>query len=52
MRHHASAAFWKAYEALSPKTRLAADAAYLLMKADPHHPSLRLKRVGKFWSVR
>lgn len=52
MRHFASAAFWKAYHELPPETRRAADEAYALLKADPHHPSLRLKRVGRYWSVR
>lgn len=50
MRHFASAAFWKAYRDLPPATREAADAAYALLNADPHHPSLRLKRVGAYWS--
>jgi hypothetical protein len=25
---------------------------YALLKTDPRHPSLHLKRVGRFWSVR
>ncbi|MFO7628961.1 MAG: hypothetical protein R6W06_05480 [Prochlorococcaceae cyanobacterium] len=29
-----------------------ADRAYALLKADPRHPSLHLKKVGRFWSVR
>ncbi|MCU0732348.1 MAG: hypothetical protein MUE84_12290 [Hyphomonas sp.] len=29
-----------------------ADAAYAMLKDDPNHPSLRLKKVGAFWSVR
>ncbi|HEV2552120.1 MAG TPA: hypothetical protein VGV17_00010 [Bosea sp. (in: a-proteobacteria)] len=52
MRHFASAAFWKAYRDLPPATRDAADTAYALLKSDPHHPSLRLKRVGPYWSAR
>jgi hypothetical protein len=24
----------------------------MLLKKDPQHPSLRLKRIGRFWSVR
>jgi hypothetical protein len=32
--------------------RKRADTAFQLLKADPHHPSLHLKRVGRFWSVR
>ena len=52
MPHHASARFWRAYEALPETGRRLADKSYELLKADPNHPSLRLKRVGRFWSVR
>jgi hypothetical protein len=29
-----------------------ADRNYALLKRDPRHPSLRFKKVGRFWSVR
>jgi hypothetical protein len=29
-----------------------ADKNFQLLKADPSHPSLRFKKVGKVWSVR
>lgn len=29
-----------------------ADRGYEQLKADPRHPSLHLKRIGRFWSVR
>jgi len=29
-----------------------ADRSFVLLKSDPRHPSLRLKRVGDLWSVR
>ncbi|MGC1812370.1 MAG: hypothetical protein WA721_20625 [Candidatus Binataceae bacterium] len=29
-----------------------ADQKYRLLKDDPRHPSLQLKRVGRFWSCR
>jgi hypothetical protein len=29
-----------------------ADAAYALLKRDGRHPSLHLKKVGRFWSAR
>jgi len=32
--------------------RRLADAGYELLKADNRHPSLHLKKVGRFWSVR
>ena len=52
MRHFASPAFWAAYEALPRSVRDLADKSYELLKRDPHHPSLHLKKVGRFWSAR
>lgn len=52
MRHFASPDFWKAYDALPARVRRLADENYALLKADHRHPSLRLKRIGRFLSVR
>ena len=52
MKHFASPKFWTAYEALPPQVRRIADANYELLKRDPRHPSLQLKKVGRYWSVR
>jgi len=52
MRHFASASFWTAHQALPQQIRSQADALYALMKRDPRHPSLHLKKVGPYWSVR
>jgi hypothetical protein len=52
MSHFASPAFWEAYEKLPTAIRDLADKNYTLLKREPHHPSLRLKKVGKYWSVR
>lgn len=51
MTHHASPAFWKAYEALPAGIREIADKSFALLKSDPRHPSLQLKKVGDYWSV-
>lgn len=32
--------------------RAVADKNFALLKADPRHPSLHFKRIGKIWSVR
>lgn len=32
--------------------RALADKNYALLKENPQHPSLKLKKVGRFWSVR
>ena len=52
MNHFAVASFWAAYEALPPDIRRLADRCFELLKADPGHPSLHLKKVGRFRSVR
>jgi hypothetical protein len=52
MKHFATTSFWTAYNALPEQIRRLADNQYELMKADPRHPSLHLKRVGAYWSVR
>lgn len=52
MRHFASSKFWTAYRALPPAIRDLADKNFALLKADPHHPSLHLKKVGGLFSAR
>ena len=52
MRHVASSAFWRAYENLPSNVRALADKNFALLKEDTNHPSLRLKKTGRFWSVR
>lgn len=52
MRHFATPGFWQRYHELSPDTRALADEKYALLKADPKHPSLHFKKVGRFWSCR
>lgn len=52
MAHFASAEFWAAYERLPPDIRQLAARNFALLKSDPRHPSLHLKKVGRFWSVR
>ncbi len=52
MKHLASPQFWQCYQALPPEVRELADKNYQLLKADPDHPSLRFKKVGRYWSAR
>ena len=52
MRHLASPSFWETYAKLPENIRALADKNYTLLKENPRHPSLQLKRVGRFWSVR
>jgi hypothetical protein len=52
VNHFATPGFWYAYRNLPAGVRELADKNFELLRNDPHHPSLRLKRVGLFWSAR
>jgi hypothetical protein len=52
LKHRASSRFREAYGGLPQPVQQQADMAYALLKSDPRHPSLHLKKIGRFWSVR
>jgi hypothetical protein len=52
MRHRASPRFWACYNSLPSEVKLHADRCFELLKAEPRHPSLHLKKIGKYWSAR
>ena len=52
MRHFASPSFWKAYQSLPTEIQDLADRSFDLLKTNSDHPSLHLKKVGKYWSAR
>jgi len=52
VNHFATPQFWKSYHQLPPEIRALADKNYKLLKADPKHPSLHFKQIGKLRSVR
>jgi hypothetical protein len=52
MKHFASPSFWERYRNLPSAVQDLADRSYELLKENPGHPSLHLKRVDKYWSVR
>ncbi|MBM4028867.1 MAG: hypothetical protein FJ280_26250 [Planctomycetes bacterium] len=52
MKHFASPDFWSCYHQLPRQVQQLADACYDLLKANPSHPSLRLKKIGKYRAVR
>jgi hypothetical protein len=52
VKHFASPRFWRCYDGLPGRVRDLADKSFELLKADPKHPSLRFKQVGRFRSVR
>jgi hypothetical protein len=50
--HFANADFWAAYTALPSEIQAVADKNFALLKADPGHPSVRFRPVGRYWSAR
>lgn len=52
MRHRATARFWLCCHQLPDDVQRLANRCYPLLREDARHPSLRLKRAGRFWSVR
>lgn len=52
MNHFTTEEFWERYQRLPEAVRRVADQNRELLRADPRHPSLHFKRVGRLWSVR
>jgi hypothetical protein len=52
MNHSASPAFWECFKRLSGAIRTLADKNFALLKDNPNHPSLHVKKVGRYWSAR
>lgn len=55
MKHRTLPRFWRHYESLPKEIKALADKNFKLLKSNPHHPSLHLKRIGnnkQLWSVR
>jgi hypothetical protein len=52
LKHFASPNFWELFRGLPQHVQALADKNYSLLKNDPYHPSLRLKKAGRYWSVR
>ena len=44
--------FWAFYEKLPKDIQGLADKNFALLKDNPEHPSLYLKTVGRYWSIR
>jgi len=52
LNHFASPEFWELYRGLPQHVQALADKNLSILKHDPHHPSLHLKKAGRYWSVR
>lgn len=47
-----NAEFWTHYQNLPRQVQRLADEKFELLKQDPRHPSLNLKRIGTYWVAR
>ena len=50
--HWTSPRFWQCFEALPASVQQTARRNFGLLKANPTHPSLRFRNVGRYWSAR
>jgi len=52
LSHFTNPAFWKLYNRLPEHIRDTADKNFAILKSNPGHPSLHLKKIGDLWSIR
>ena len=52
VKHFASPDFWFHYRLLPAAIQDIADRNFAILKENPRHPSIRLKKVGPLWSAR
>ncbi len=52
MKHFAGPSFWECYEKLPAEIKNLADKNFKIFKENLYHPSLHLKKVNNYWSVR
>lgn len=52
LKHYASPSFWERYKELPENIKNLADKNFDILKRNPYYPSLHLKKVGNYWSVR
>lgn len=52
MKHFVDPDFWFHYDKLPEAIRVLADKNFELLKSDPRHPSIRLKKIGVLYTAR
>ncbi|MDT3739140.1 MAG: hypothetical protein RO257_06510 [Candidatus Kapabacteria bacterium] len=52
MKHIAVNSFWDMFEKLPIEIQINAKKKFELLKSNPSHPSLHLKEVNEYWSIR
>ena len=50
--HRTTPEFWDYFARLPESVQRTARRNYEWLNSDPHHPSLRFKKVGEYWAVR
>ncbi|MDE2934949.1 MAG: hypothetical protein OXS47_13915 [Chloroflexota bacterium] len=50
--HRTTPRFWRRFDRLPERVQRTARRNFRLLAENPAHPSLRFKKVGKFWSAR
>ena len=50
--HRTTPSFWSRLERLPESAQRIASRNFQRLKEDPRHPSLRFKKIGRYWSVR
>ena len=52
MKHLTSPSFWESYDYLPQNIQKLADKNFELLKKNPKHISLHLKKIDQYWSAR
>jgi len=52
LKHFTNPSFWECYHNLPSSVQEQADRNFEILKENPYHPSLHLKKIGNYWSVR
>jgi mRNA-degrading endonuclease RelE of RelBE toxin-antitoxin system len=52
LKHFTVPSFWHNYNKLPKEIQQLADKNYQLLNENPFHPSLHLKKIKNYWSVR
>ncbi len=52
MKHYTSSDFWQHFQNLPTNIKQLAEKNFELLKSNPKHPSLQLKKIDELWSVR
>ena len=50
--HRTDATFWRLFQELPASVQQTARRNFELLEANPRHPSLRFRNVGRYWSAR